>query len=210
MGVYTSRLVSTLERIQVNGNRWPSGRPCVWSTHSGPRLVSAPTHFETFTLLAFSYFAQRAVDYAVVEAGVGGTYDATNVVQPTVAIVTDVGLDHTDLLGRTKPLIARDKQGIIKPGCIGLTGSRFVKRGTYIPLDRAVIHHTSLTGTDFSYKGLKHLQLSALGQHRNAILAIETAQRLGIASQARIWFAPGSNRGASKSFPNTHYCGWGP
>ena len=131
---------------------------------------------------------------------VGGTYDATNVVQPTVAIVTDVGLDHTDLLGRTKPLIARDKQGIIKPGCIGLTGSRFVKRGTYIPLDRAVIHHTSLTGTDFSYKGLKHLQLSSGAAPRNAILAIETAQRLASPARPDL-VAPGSNRGASKSFP---------
>lgn len=188
VGVYTSpALVSPLERIQVNGK--------AITEQSAMRLVNtlwdrigqlAPTHFETFTLLAFSYFAQRQVDYAIIEVGVGGKYDATNVVQPTVAIVTDVGLDHTDLLGHTKQQIALDKQEIIKPGCLGLTGSRFVRRGSYIPLDRAIIHQTDLIGTDFSYKNLKHLRLAMLGQHqvRNAILAIEATKRLGIASQA--------------------------
>lgn len=188
VGLYTSPSLRTpLERITVDGKAITERTAIRIVNQFWPMVTDLHlTHFETFTLLALQYFAERQVDYAVIEVGVGGKLDATNVVQPTVAIVTDVGLDHTELLGKTKQLIAHDKQAIIKPGCIGLTGSRLVKRGTYIPLDRAVIHQTTLLGTDFSYKTCKHLQLKMLGayQVRNAILAIEATQRLGIASQA--------------------------
>jgi dihydrofolate synthase/folylpolyglutamate synthase len=76
----------------------------------------APTYYETLLALAFLWFAQEAVDVAVIEAGVGGRLDGTNVLRPQVAIITNVGLDHVDILGSTLEEIARDKAGIAKPG----------------------------------------------------------------------------------------------
>jgi len=75
-----------------------------------------PSYYETLLALAFLHFAQEQVDIAVVEVGVGGTLDGTNVLRPLVSIITNVGLDHTDILGDTVEQIAADKAGIAKPG----------------------------------------------------------------------------------------------
>jgi dihydrofolate synthase/folylpolyglutamate synthase len=75
-----------------------------------------PSWFELMAAAAFGYFANRPVDAAVVEVGMGGRWDATNVVDGTVAIVTNIALDHTELLGPTREHIAREKAGIVKPG----------------------------------------------------------------------------------------------
>ena len=75
-----------------------------------------PTYYETLLALAFLWFARSEVDVAVIEAGVGGTLDGTNVLRPQVAVITNVALDHTDILGDTVEDIARDKAGIAKAG----------------------------------------------------------------------------------------------
>jgi dihydrofolate synthase/folylpolyglutamate synthase len=75
-----------------------------------------PTYYETLLAMAFVAFDRAGVDVAVIEAGIGGRLDGTNVLQPRVAIVTNVSLDHTDVLGETTAEIARDKAGIAKPG----------------------------------------------------------------------------------------------
>ncbi len=75
-----------------------------------------PTYYETLLALAFLWFARSEVDVAVIEAGVGGTLDGTNVLRPQVAVITNVALDHTDILGDTLEQIARDKAGIAKAG----------------------------------------------------------------------------------------------
>lgn len=75
-----------------------------------------PTYYETLLALAFLWFARCEVDVAVIEAGVGGTLDGTNVLRPQVAVITNVALDHTDILGDTVEEIARDKAGIAKAG----------------------------------------------------------------------------------------------
>jgi dihydrofolate synthase/folylpolyglutamate synthase len=75
-----------------------------------------PTYYETLLAIAFVYFRRSQVDVAVIEVGIGGTLDGTNLVQPLVAAITSVGLDHTDVLGETLVEIARDKAGIAKPG----------------------------------------------------------------------------------------------
>ena len=80
------------------------------------------TRFELLTVGALLHFADEAVDAAVVEVGLGGTWDATNVVQGKVAVVTNVSLDHTKVLGDTVEAIARDKAGIVKPGSIAVLG----------------------------------------------------------------------------------------
>lgn len=81
-----------------------------------------PTWYEFTVALALLHFRRVAVAIAVIEVGLGGTYDGTNVVQPLVAVLTNVGLDHTEILGDTVEEIARDKVAIIKPGCIAITG----------------------------------------------------------------------------------------
>ncbi len=75
-----------------------------------------PTYYETLLALAFLWFARSEVDVAVIEAGIGGTLDGTNVLRPRVSVITNVALDHTDILGETVEEIARDKAGIAKPG----------------------------------------------------------------------------------------------
>ena len=75
-----------------------------------------PTYYETLLALTLRYFAQEKVDVAVVEVGLGGRLDGTNVIVPVVAVITSVGLDHTDVLGETIEEIAREKAGIAKPG----------------------------------------------------------------------------------------------
>lgn len=77
---------------------------------------SRPSYYETLLALAFLYFAQEAVDVAVIEVGVGGKLDGTNVLVPLVSAITNVGLDHTEILGDTLEKIAADKSGIAKPG----------------------------------------------------------------------------------------------
>ena len=78
--------------------------------------VGRPTWFELLTAAAFRYFADRPVDVAVVEVGMGGRWDATNIADGVVSIVTNVDLDHTELLGPTREHIAAEKAGIVKPG----------------------------------------------------------------------------------------------
>src|SRR3989344_1266729 len=82
----------------------------------------APSYFEIVTAMAFLYFAMNKVDFAVIEVGMGGRFDATNVIHPVVAVITNVGLDHTEILGETVEEIARDKAGIIKKGIKLVTG----------------------------------------------------------------------------------------
>ncbi len=87
-----------------------------------PSLADRPTRFELLTAAAFAWFADVAVDAAVIEVGVGGTWDATNVIDGIVAVLTNVSYDHTDVLGPTLEGIARDKAGIVKPGSIAVVG----------------------------------------------------------------------------------------
>src|SRR5439155_11024688 len=85
--------------------------------------LEPPTWFEAMTLIAFQFFARWQVDWAVVEVGLGGRFDATNVLEPELAIITNVSLDHTDRLGDTVEAIAFEKAGILKPGGFCLTGA---------------------------------------------------------------------------------------
>ena len=91
-------------------------------------LTERPTRFELLTAAAFRWFADVAVDVAVVEVGLGGRWDATNVVQPDVAVVTNVSYDHVEVLGPTLRDIATEKSGIIKPGSVSYTHLDVYKR----------------------------------------------------------------------------------
>jgi dihydrofolate synthase/folylpolyglutamate synthase len=118
VGLYTSpHLTDFRERIKVNGCEVPEGYvvELVEKSRAAAEPVR-PSFFELTTMLAFSYFAQQQVDVAVVEVGLGGRLDTTNVITPALSIITNIGLEHTDLLGDTLEKIAAEKAGIIKPG----------------------------------------------------------------------------------------------
>ena len=122
-GLYTSpHLVDIRERIRVGREDIPAEALRALVADAQPhvdRMRAAgdpPTFFEIFTALAFRHFADEAVDLAVVEVGLGGRLDATNVLRPDVSVVTAVSMDHTHQLGGTLESIAVEKAGIIKPG----------------------------------------------------------------------------------------------
>ena len=117
-GLYTSpHLVSFRERILVDGRPLPDGLLAEWARDLRPLLVrEAPSFFEASTALALLAFSRAGVEAAVVEVGLGGRLDATNVVRPAVAAVTSLGLDHTEMLGGTIEEVAAEKAGIFKPG----------------------------------------------------------------------------------------------
>jgi dihydrofolate synthase/folylpolyglutamate synthase len=122
-GLYTSpHLVRLGERVQVD-RRSLSDESLVRYVRELQPVVSAlegegsvPTYFELMTAIAFLHFSRSECDIAIVEVGLGGRLDATNVVVPEVSVITSVGLDHTDLLGKSLAEIAGEKAGIIKNG----------------------------------------------------------------------------------------------
>jgi dihydrofolate synthase/folylpolyglutamate synthase len=118
-GLYTSPHLHTFrERIRVNGELIAPETLVTLVEECRPVFDAEPdlTTFEAITALGFIYFARCAVDFAVVEVGLGGRLDATNVITPQVAAITSLSFDHTYLLGDTLADIAREKAGIIKPG----------------------------------------------------------------------------------------------
>jgi dihydrofolate synthase/folylpolyglutamate synthase len=125
-GLYTSpHLVKLGERVQVDRQRLTEAEIIAYVDELKPvagnlSLFSAddhPSFFEFMTAMAFWQFARSKVDVAVVEVGLGGRLDATNVVQPEVTAITSIGFDHCEMLGDRLELIAAEKAGIIKPGC---------------------------------------------------------------------------------------------
>ena len=121
VGLYTSpHLVDFRERIRINGQPIPEEKVVAFAERildfrfqiSGSKY----SFFELTTTLAFDYFAREQVDIAVVEVGLGGRLDATNIITPLVSVITNIGFDHTEFLGHTLKDIAREKAGIIKPG----------------------------------------------------------------------------------------------
>ncbi len=123
VGLFTSpHLESYRERIQINGE-WISEEASErLLAHIIDKVDERPTYFEILTLLAFTYFAENHVDVAVIEVGVGGRLDATNIVTPILSVITSIDLDHTHYLGETLEEIAREKGGIIKPGVPAVVG----------------------------------------------------------------------------------------
>jgi dihydrofolate synthase/folylpolyglutamate synthase len=159
-----------------------------------PLLDHAPTWFELVAAAAFSWFADVAVDAAVVEVGLGGRYDATNVADADVAIVTNVGLDHVEFIGPTVEDIAREKAGIIKPGSHLVLGetdpdlaSIFERAGAETIWRRDVDFACTASGVAHggraldlrtpgaAYKGL-YLPLHGAHQGDNAAIALAAAE----------------------------------
>ncbi|MCD8144305.1 MAG: bifunctional folylpolyglutamate synthase/dihydrofolate synthase [Oscillospiraceae bacterium] len=206
-GLFTSPALEDFsERVQVNGQPIPPESLTRLSAEvraAAGAMTDSPTEFELATALALLYFAQEGCDLAVLEVGVGGGEDATNVIPPPeVAVLTAMGLDHTQLLGNTLEEIAAAKAGILKPGsaavsygnepvCNAVFAARCEQLG--IPLVQADFSRiqnrsVSLEGGTFQLAPYGTLTLPLLGEYqmKNTLLAVTATEAL----QARGWSIP--------------------
>ncbi len=189
------------ERFVIDGMSIPSDQliDLIQVVAPAARRVN-PTWYELTVAVAFEYFRRERVDVAVVEVGLGGTYDGTNVVSPRVAVLTNVDLDHTEVLGDTVEKIARDKVGIMKPGVPAISGAvqpsvrAIVEQrcaDVHAPLwqvGREIQYTISALGPDGSSfdlqiprRRLADLSLRPRGAHQvaNAALAVAAVDALG-------------------------------
>ena len=197
VGLFTSpHLIDFRERIRI-GTRWVSPREVV-DTVAAIRSDLEPTDirltpFEMMTVLAFRIFAQACVDIAIVEVGLGGRLDATNVLTPLVSIITSIGLDHQQYLGSTLADIAREKGGIIKPAVPVVLGkidqeshdvlyqrardqdSAIVSYGQDFTLEKDASGRYCYGGKQYQYKDIQ-LSLNGKFQTRNAAVALASVE----------------------------------
>lgn len=199
-GLYTSpHLVRFNERIRVRGREIPDGDLAMLLERWWPRFEAArPSFFEATTALCFDHFAASRVDLAVVEVGIGGRLDATNILNPRVSIITTISSDHEEILGNTLGRIAAEKAGIVKPGgtlVCGVKGreARAAILGAASECGAAVewlgksaryaTRGLSLGGTEFrlhtpSFAGTLRTPLLGSHQARNAALASLAAEAI--------------------------------
>jgi len=212
VGLFTSpHLHAYTERIQINRVQISQERLVNLVNTVKPYMdqmveegFEHPTEFEVYTALALLYFAQEKVDFAVIEVGMGGAIDSTNVVEPLVAVITNVGMDHMDYLGNTLEEIARVKAGILKPGCKVVTAAdrpevlkiiteecqkkqvELIRVGTDVKYE---VKSLSAEGTAFNLHGLGQdlagLVTSLIGYHQaingaTAVTAILALEHFGI------------------------------
>ncbi len=169
VGLYTSpHLVDFRERIRINGemipedevvnfvsSRWPvvggqSADAVALTTDHRP-LATKYSFFEMTVGLAFDYFAKEKVDIAVIEVGMGGRLDSTNVIMPELSVITNIGLDHTQFLGDTLEKIAAEKAGIIKEGVPVVIGETQPETKPVF-LKTAAAHHAPISFADEKYR----------------------------------------------------------
>ena len=173
-GMFTSpHLVSVRERICVDGEPLSAERFAETYTEIEPylklvddRQPARLSFFEVLVAMAFAAFADAPVDVAVIEVGMGGTWDATNVADGTVAVITPVSMDHAEYLGDTVAAIAADKAGIIKPGAVAVLGQQ--------PLDAAaeLMRRAAEVGATVAREGIEFGVLSrelAVGGQRVSV-----------------------------------------
>ena len=200
VGLYTSpHLVSVTERIRIGGHTILPSDFARWVGIVRDAMEHEPaiplTQFEVLTVMALGYFRERQVDIAVLEVGLGGRLDATNVVPAKVAVLTPVGLDHQEILGATRRLIAAEKVAILKPGGTLICGiAPSLWRDVVGPYAFALRAPARRAGVDFvgsfeedgfRYRGATHrlgsVTLGIRGVHQglNASLACAAAEALG-------------------------------
>jgi len=126
IGLYTSpHLKDFRERIKINGQLIPEGNVVDFVANNKRTFETINSSFFEMTVgMAFDYFATEEVDFAVIETGLGGRLDSTNLCMPVISIITNIGIDHTAFLGNTKEAIAAEKAGIIKAGIPVVVGRR--------------------------------------------------------------------------------------
>ena len=153
-GLYTSpHLKDFRERIKINGQMMPESAVVDWVsnfvTNNGLWKIQ-PSFFELTVAMAFDYFADQEIDVAIMEVGLGGRLDSTNIITPDVSIITNIGLDHTNLLGDTLEKIAGEKAGIIKTGVPVVIGTTQKETATVFK-EKAQEVDTSIYFSDQEY-----------------------------------------------------------
>lgn len=199
-GLYTKpHLVNLTERTRVNGGEIPWALMLDYVERLRAiydRADLALTFFEFTVALMFLYFAEAKVDIAVIETGLGGRLDSTNVVEPLLGVITPIGFDHMDRLGDTLGKIAAEKGGIIKPGVPVVIGAREGEaRDRLCAIAAARLSPVRLIDRDFSYRShapahrldyrggslkLAGVELGVAGpfQHENAAIALAALEEL--------------------------------
>ena len=197
-GLFTSPYLYRFnERMQINGEEIGNEALADIVTRvsiPAEKMEDHPTEFELMTAAAMLWYAEEGCDIVVLEVGLGGRFDATNIIsRPEVSVIMNIGLDHTKILGDTVEQIAAEKAGIIKPGCpcvlyqqsesvtqvirdrCGETGSAL----TVADFSAIKTEFDSLEGQVFTYKGEAYA-IPLLGEHqrKNAAVVIETAEVL--------------------------------
>lgn len=195
-GLYTSpHLVHMRERIRLDGDPISEEAFTRTMAEMEPQLRRLrPTYFETMTAAAFLAFANTGVEAAVVEVGLGGRLDATNVIVPAACAITTIDYDHMDKLGHTLTAIAGEKAGIIKPG-VPLVSSPQVPEARKVLLARGepvfprfrVLSRRGFV-LKFTVEGVGACALPALGDHQaaNAATALALVERSGVRITPRI------------------------
>ncbi len=152
VGLFTSpHLVDFSERIRVNGEEIDHQYVVEWTERWVPQTLQTfqPSFFELANMMAFCYFADQGVDVAVIEVGLGGRLDSTNIIRPELSVITNISMDHTQFLGDTLPQIAAEKAGIMKPGVPCVIGECTDERVHFTFEQNAQLHSVeSLTFAD--------------------------------------------------------------
>ncbi len=200
VGLYTKpHLVNLSERTRVDGCEMPGGLMLDYierlrTIYEGAGL--GLTFFEFTVALMFLYFAEAEVDVAVIETGLGGRLDSTNVVRPVLAVITPIGFDHVEHLGYTTKAISAEKGGIIKPGIAVVIGARdsearetlaamaAQRRSPALLIDRDFSFRSQAPAHRLDYQGLGlelpgvELGLAGAFQHENAAIALAALEAL--------------------------------
>tara|TARA_Y100000591_G_scaffold331743_1_gene366621 strand:+ start:2238 stop:3479 length:1242 start_codon:yes stop_codon:yes gene_type:complete len=193
VGLYTSpHLVNFNERIQVN-NQEISDYDIAQFINENRNYIKKinTTFFETTTAMAFDYFHKKSVDIAIIETGLGGRLDSTNVISPTVCGITSISLDHSDILGNTIEKISQEKAGIIKKNIpvyifeqnesiIDIIKTKSAKENAPLSIIKNNVIDISITnvsGSVFKYKDF-NIKLPLIGSHQiqNCVLAVDIAE----------------------------------
>lgn len=178
VGLYTSPHISCFrERIRINGKMIPEENvekllSQIFEVIETKKIPA--TFFEITTLLAFKYFTEENVDIAVLETGLGGRLDATNIVHPKLSIITSISIEHAEILGNTVEAIAKEKCGIIKPRVPVIIGptvpfniANEIAESLHSPLIQVSGHHTTY---DAENRAIAMQALETLGTPQNAII----------------------------------------
>ncbi len=199
VGLFTSpHLISFRERIKVNGEIISEERVVKFVEDDAKFFEPLhPSFFELTTALAFKYFEEQKVDVAVIEVGLGGRLDCTNIITPILSVITNVSLDHTDLLGDTLTKIAREKAGIMKHGVPAVIGdvteetdgvfqatANAVGAPIFYAQNEGVLRHTEIKDTYNRYEttdyGVIEGQLVGKVQVRNARTVLTALRHLNL------------------------------
>lgn len=199
VGLYTTPHLWTVhEQFRINGQPMPDetfARIAQRVVEIGMKMEDRPSEFEMLTAVGMTYFKEEGCDLVILEVGLGGRQDSTNVIlAPEVAVVTNIGLEHTRMLGSTKALIAQEKSGIIKHGCDALLyhQSREVEevveaacREAQVPLTHTApetleVLSSDRDGQSFRYRGHGPYHINLLGEYQisNAMTAIDVIELL--------------------------------